>query len=94
MAEKEKLLSTMDVLRQKTQPKSSLLMAEAERPPFTWKNVITEVQTASDSYRKTLFARMCEKSGVFEQWLTLLPDGTYASTISGAFIMGVQVCNN
>jgi hypothetical protein len=90
--EKEKLLTAMDLLQQRARPKDrATIESEADQRSFTWKQVITEVQTASDSYKKTIFARMCEKAETFEHWLALLPAGDYTSTISGAFIMGVQV---
>lgn len=82
----------MEQLQQKMQPKQPIAAgAVEERRSFTWRQVITEIQTASDSYKRTVFARMCEKSDVFEHWLSLLPTGDYTSTISGAFVMGVQV---
>lgn len=83
---------SMEKLRQKSQSKTDL-QNEVAAKSFTWKEVLAEIQTAGDAYRKTVFARTCEKSEVFEHWLTLLPNGTYASTISGAFIMVVQVSN-
>jgi hypothetical protein len=82
----------MDVLQQKTRRKDSVTeKTHEEQRSYTWKQVITEVQTASDSYKKTIFARMCDKSDIFEHWLALLPAGDYTSSISGAFILGVQV---
>jgi hypothetical protein len=60
-------------------------------PTFTWKQVVTEVNKAAETYKKSAFARICDKSGVLEQWLTLLPNDSYSSAISGAFVMGVQV---
>jgi hypothetical protein len=81
----------MQLLRQKTQGKLAT-QAEPESAALTWKDVIREVQAASDKYKKTVFARMCEKADVFEHWLNLLPNGDYTSTISGAFVIGVQVC--
>jgi hypothetical protein len=87
------LLAAMSVLQQKTRRKDSVTeRTHEDHRSYTWKQVITEVQTASDSYKKTVFARMCEKSDIFEHWLALLPAGDYTSSISGAFILGVQVC--
>jgi hypothetical protein len=63
-----------------------------ETPKLTWKEVVVEVNTAAETYKKSAFARICDKSGMFEQWLTLLPNDSYSSAISGAFVMGVQVC--
>lgn len=91
-AEKEKLLTAMAVLQEKMRPKGSRpSQGEEETQPYTWKQVITEIQTASDTYKNTTFAKTCERSKVFEHWLTLLPSGDYTSTISGGFLMGVQV---
>ncbi|CAN9187347.1 unnamed protein product, partial [Alternaria alternata] len=93
--EKQKLLMAMDVLQQKTRRKDSVTeKTHEEQRSYTWKQVITEVQTASDSYKKTIFARMCDKSDIFEHWLALLPAGDYTSSISGAFILGVQAARN
>lgn len=80
----------MQLLREKTRGKV-LVPVEPEAQQLTWKDVVHEVQAASDSYKKTVFARMCDKADIFEHWMTLLPNGDYTSTISGAFIIGVQV---
>lgn len=89
-AEKGKLIKAIELLRQKSRPKDTP-KSETEGSLVTWKQVIAEVQVASDAYSKTIFAKMREKAEIFEHWLTLLPCGDYSSTISGAFLMGVQV---
>lgn len=73
-------------------PASSILAAGSieEQRSFTRHQVITETQTASDLYKRTVFARMCEESDASEHWIPLLTTGNFTSTISGAF---VQVCN-
>lgn len=90
MVEKKKLLESMQLLRQKTRGKT-MVPVEPETEQLTWRDVVHEVQVASDSYKKTVFARMCDRADVFEHWLNLLPNGDYTSTISGAFLIGVQV---
>jgi hypothetical protein len=89
LAEREKLEIAVNVLREKTRPKGS--KAEIVTPAFTWKQVMTEVNTATETYKNSAFARTCDKSGMFEQWLSLLPNDSYSATISGAFVMGIQV---
>jgi len=95
-AEKEKLLALMDTLKEKSLGKGAAKTA-TELRNFSWKQVIAEVQTARDKYRnegnvvKKVFQSMCDNSQTFEHWLELLPDGDYASTISGAFVMVVKV---
>ena len=92
LAEKQKLLESMQLLRQKSRGKAiAPAEPETEHSQLTWRDVVHEVQAASDSYKKTVFARMCDKADIFEHWLNLLPNGDYTSTISGAFLIGVQV---
>jgi hypothetical protein len=58
---------------------------------MTWKQVVTEVNTATETYKRKAFAKICNKLGIFEQWLSLLPSDSCFSAISGAFVMGVQI---
>ena len=64
---------------------------------FSWKEVIVEVQDASDAYKndrgkvKSIFYNMCNNAPVFEHWLSLLPEGDYGASISGAFVILARV---
>jgi len=89
----------MELLRQQLQVNETTKTATDLRK-FTWQQVITEIQRASDSYRtnggriKKIFRNMCENTPIFEHWLGLLPNGDYGASISGAFVMIVKVRSN
>jgi hypothetical protein len=90
LAERDKLESAIQQLREKTRSKSSKKEIE-KTTAMNWKQVVAEVNTATETYKKSAFAKICDRSGIFEQWLSLLPSDSYSSAISGAFVMGVQV---
>ncbi|KAH7080231.1 hypothetical protein BKA63DRAFT_600602 [Paraphoma chrysanthemicola] len=90
--ELQKLDTAVQQLREKTQPKHS--KHEVATPAFTWKQVVAEVETATELYKNSAFVRICDKSGMFEQWLSLLPNDSYSAVISGAFVMGVQAARS
>lgn len=82
---------TVQKLRKKTVAKTSSKDEIIHQQSFTWKEVIAEANDATDRYKKTLFGKICERSGAFEHWLTLLPSDSYAAAISGAFTISIQV---
>jgi hypothetical protein len=90
LAERDKLESAVQQLREKRQGKGPKKEIE-KTTGMKWKQVIAEVNMATETYKKSAFAKICDKSGIFEQWLSLLPSDSYSSAISGAFVMGVQV---
>jgi hypothetical protein len=90
LAERDKLESAVQSLRDKSKGKGSKKEIE-KTTAMNWKQVLAEVNTATETYKRSTFAKICDKSGIFEQWLSLLPSDSYSSAISGAFVMGVQV---
>jgi len=88
-AETAKLEATVQLLREKTRPKG--VKEDVVLPAFTWKQTVVEINTALEMYKNSAFVRICDKSEMFEQWLALLPNDSYASAISGAFTMSVKV---
>jgi hypothetical protein len=93
LAERDKLESAVQQLREKTRGKGSKKAILATKA-MTWKQVVTEINTATETYKQSAFAKICDKSGIFEQWLSLLPSDSYSSVISGAFVMGVQAAQS
>lgn len=91
MAEKEKLVASMEALRQRS--RTNNVDGRDTEVKTTWRDLIAEVQAAGNAHKNTTFAKMCDKANIFEHWLNLLPNGDYTSTISGAFIMSIQVSN-
>ncbi|KAF2833086.1 hypothetical protein CC86DRAFT_450891 [Ophiobolus disseminans] len=87
-AETAKLETAIQLLREKSRPKGA--KTDVETPAFTWKQTVAEINTALESYKNSAFVRICDKSEMFEQWLALLPNDSYASAISGAFTMSVK----
>lgn len=88
----------MELLGKKSRSKEVLKTdTPTELRQFTWGQVISEVQSAGDSYRndggkvKKIFRGMCDNSKMFENWLCLLPNGDYGASITGGFFMIVQV---
>jgi hypothetical protein len=90
LAERDKLESVVQQLREKRQGKGPKKEID-KSTGMNWKQVVAEVNMATETYKKSAFAKICDKSGIFEQWLSLLPSDLYSSAISGAFVMGVQV---
>ena len=84
--ERDNLIDSTNQLKQK-----SRRLDNSEK--FTWRQVIAEVQNTSDAYRnergkvKNIFYRMCDNAAVFENWLSLLPNGDYGAVISGTFVI-------
>ena len=90
--ERESLIDSINQLKQKSRRLDNSDKS-VDLHEFTWRQVIAEVQNASNAYRseggraRSIFHRMCDNATIFENWLDILPNGDYGAVISGAFVM-------
>ena len=79
-------------------------IAQIDPQKASWKGVLEAVKHAVDQHgdlshlseparvARVGLVTICNRSGMFEKWLNLLPSGDYGSSISGAFLLLIKVC--